>query len=235
MNLPKAKQLLERLRMRTESRGATPAEAVQAAELAERIAKRYGLDIETVGDVDRRYAIAEKRMPSWVNVLICALQIRFKIRAKYTVQTGKPVEIIFTGPDHLVGVSIWLFKAIRIDLHKRSTMAAGAMALKGGPMVRFKNQFKLNAVLEINRRLNPPEPTTITPEELEAWLEKQNSRRKKNACKKTPKQRRKMLQRELYDMLAFEHGRKAGKQIEIDTNVIGDKSERVLIESESSK
>jgi len=209
----KAKLILEKLRVRTEARGATAAEAVQAAQLAEKVARRYGLDINPI-DGARSHIISEKRLPSWVKILLWAMDRKFGIQITYRYGLGRPVEIKFVGPDHLTNVAVWLFKAIRNDLDKQSYVAARAMGKKGGALVRFRNQFRVAAAWELHARLNPP------PEAAIAEAEKRQASKSNQSRRKPKNKTMAQLQQEADDWKAMLYGTKAGKQISIDTNVL---------------
>lgn len=65
MNKDDAARLLDRLRMRTQSRGATAAEAAAAAALAERIIERYGLDRQAGQRATESHVCDTVRLPGY--------------------------------------------------------------------------------------------------------------------------------------------------------------------------
>lgn len=210
MSIQKAKRLLDRLRVRTEARGAA-AEAAQAAEFAERIAKRYGLGVGDVPD-ETSHMMREKRLPKWANVLLWAIDERFGITTKYKTGGGRPVEVVFTGPEHLTGVAVWLFKAIRKDLDDKSFIAAGAMGKVGGDRIRFRNQFRLAAAWQLHERLNPPPPQT--KEQIAETKAKVEQEVKKILDKPGG------IVKFCDDAFARKYGAECGRKIAIDTSVL---------------
>lgn len=236
MNRNKAMEMLERLRVRTKDRGATPNEAAMAASLAEKIAKRYGLDLNPKQG-QSRFTIKEKRFPRWANVVCHAMEKRFKIDGFFQHLNGRPAEITFTGPVHLTSVAAWLVRAIKIDLDKRSYVEAKAMGLKGGQLMRFRNKFRLSAAWEISDRLNPdPEFKRLnpTPEQVakaEAEVKRDSQKYDDMLAKMTPAERQAEFERVMRDSRAIRNGRAFGKEVDIGTNAVGDQSgERLRLE-----
>ena len=213
--------------MRTEDRGATPNEAAMAASLAEKIAKRYGLDANPV-EGESRYQIKDKRLPRWAHVICPALEKRFGIRGSYDGGGGVPVEIVFHGPTHLTSVAAWLFRAINVDLDKRSYIQARASGLKGGDLLRFRNQFRLSAAFELSERLNPTvvdwvEPTEQQRRDAQAESEKSLDEYMRQLKAMTPKEREAERLKVLRDSMAIQSGRAFGKEVDIGTNAVGDR------------
>lgn len=230
MNREKAMEMLERLRMRTEDRGATPNEAAMAASLAEKIAKRYGLDLEAKQG-QSRFTIKEKRLPKWAVVVCCAMEKRFKINGYFRHLGGQPAEITFKGPVHLTSVAAWLVRAIKIDLDKRSYVEARAMGLKSGELVRFRNQFRLSAAWEIGDRLNPEPRVAPTSKQVKEAAEQaeedaREMRRKyaEMLRRMSPAEREAEFQKVMRDQRAISNGRAFGKEVEIGTNAVGDQT-----------
>lgn len=237
MNREKAMEMLERLRMRTEDRGATPNEAAMAASLAEKIAKRYGLDLDPKQGKSR-FTIKEKRLPKWAAVVCVAMEKRFGVGGFFQHMQGKPAEITFTGPVHLTGVAAWLVRAIKIDLDKRSYVEARALGLKGGQLLRFRNQFRLSAAWEISDRLNPDHRVSPTSKQAKEAAEQaagdaREMRRKyaEMLRRMTPAEREAEFEKVMRDQRAISNGRAFGKEVEIGTNAVGDQSgERLRLE-----
>lgn len=219
MNRDKARDLLDRLQSRTEERGATPAEALQAAELAERIAKRYGLNLNAQRKYKSTYTTAQKSFPAWKRVVGYAIRDRFKVEEKYRVIGGQPAAIQFTGPEHLASVAAWLFRAIEIDIEKRSYIAARADGLKGGKLYSFRLEFSLAAAWEIHRRLNPAPKAESKPgpKELRRKCQQWEADKRKRLAKLSKNE----LRKEQLAVIARMKGRQLGKEMPIDTNVVG--------------
>lgn len=221
--IDKAKELLDKLQSRTEARGATPAEAEQAAKLAERIAKRYGLNLNTDKVFESTYTTSQNTFPRWGRVLAMAMRERFGVESFVGTQKGQRAKVKFTGPEHLAAVAAWLYKAIELDIKKRSYCAAKAAALSGGELRSFRLEFSLGAVWQVYHRLNPPEPVeelTLTDEDrerIDRYCEKWEAKEKKRLAKLS----RAQLKRESRQHLARLKGQKFGKEIPIGTDVVG--------------
>lgn len=229
MNIEKAKLLLEKLRVRTEGRGATTAEAIQAAELAEKIASRYGLDVNQTSTGSRTHRMKEKRFPKWANILLWGLDRRFDIVTRYATGGGIPVEVIFDGPEHLVKVATWLFKAIVKDLDKQSYLAARAMGCKGGDLVRFRNEFRTSACWRIYTRLNPPTEAELIEARKQADKAIENALKQDNSkCKRMKPWTQSDSRKAALKLKARKYGVKAGDEISIDTNVLPNHQQETL-------
>lgn len=226
MNKQKAKQILEKLRLRTESRGATPAEAETAARTAERIAKRYGLDIDPI-DSEEFHELQTRRFQSWASNLGHCMGKRFGITGFSETVKGRPARIYFRGPEHLVSVAIWLFKAIESDLNKRSYVAARSQGYRGSGLTSFRNSFRESAVMKICERLFPEEIAKARIEQQQTpsdggegeSFEKWKARMKKLK----PNQLKKVAERDLRAMKARKFGAECGAEIELGTNAVGDR------------
>ena len=221
----KARDLLEKLQARTEARGATPAEALQAAKLAERIAKRHGLDLNAERKFESVYTTSQKTFPRWKCILAWAIRDRFGVTAEYGTAKGRSAAIRFSGPEHLASVAAWLFRAIEAEIDKRSYMAARSLGLKGGNLRSFRLEFSRGAAREVWSRLVPrPEPAPdrkpMTAEErdrLRKECDDLEEKERKRLLKLSPAK----LQREIYARLARMKGSDLGKEIPINTNVMG--------------
>ena len=233
----KARDLLDKLQSRTEARGATPAEALQAAKLAERIAKRHGLDPHAERTFQSTYTTSQKTFPRWKWILAWAIRDRFGVTAECGTAKGQSAAIRFSGPEHLASVGTWLFRAIETDIDKRSYIAARALGLKGGKLRSFRLEFSRGAAREVWSRLAPrpnpkPERKPMSAEERDRlrkecddWEEKERKRLSKLSPAK--------LQKEIDASLARMKGRVLGKEIPIDTNVMSGGGVR-RIEQQSS-
>ncbi len=214
MNIEKAKELIEKLITRTEARGATPSEAIQAAELAEKIAKRYGLDVPVGDQVDQVRSLTMTSVPHWAKILLWAVQTRFDVAICHT--KCKPWIVQFEGPEHRTKVALWLFNAIRKDLDKQSYIAGRSSGKKAGKLLRFRNQFRLAAARKVARRLNP---IVLSPERI-AELKKQFEATAKKSTRKPRRLTKAEIDRIESDHLASQYGRFAGDNIKLDTNVL---------------
>jgi hypothetical protein len=177
MDREKAARLLDMLRMRTEERGATPAEAAQAADLASKIIDRYGLDEATCGNAGKSESAVEcgqKAYSDWINTLASAICQRFELTAKVVTRTGRNAIVRFVGPEHRVRVALWLFRAIEKDMRRMAAAECSRRDLSGGKMVRFRNQYFDSFSLTIWSRLDPrtPEQIEAAHKELRERLEK---------------------------------------------------------------
>ena len=218
MNIEKAKRYLEKLRAWTEARGATASEAVQAAELAEKIAERYGLDASEDADIEARIQLRYRRCPKWCVVLASAIGVRFQVEACGLRGGGLPCEVMFVGAPHRANVAAWLFRSVRNEIERSAVMAAGANDMRGGDLVRFRNQFCYVAALKIHSRLNPVSDARKL--ELQRQVEKENERpsRRRRSAKSLAKQSKP------FDMTAHRLGMEAGKAVPLDDNALPDQS-----------
>jgi hypothetical protein len=210
MDREKARQLLDKLRMRTEARGATPAEAASAAALAAKIIERYGLNESNAAEVEHTHALDEKRFPRWAHVLGWAIEERFGCSGRYQWRVGQRAAIVFRGPEHLARVSCWLFAAIAKDLDQRSRRAGDTHGVSGTQLRKFRNEFRKAACWEVWRRMRPPrEQLKGAPVE---------------SPKASPRRTRKKVSRiSSDDWVAIEAGMLCGREISLDTDVIGER------------
>lgn len=227
MNVEKAKHLLSMLRNRTEQRGATPAEAAQAAVLAEKLIKRFGLDELSPEETEQTIELKHKIFPLWASTLAWAVRKRFKCETTFTRQVGARSTVTFRGAEHNVTVATWLFMAVGKDLHRSARVHAWKANLKGPAMVRFRNRFLNAASWEVFERLNPREVELAISEASEAVIEKPKRSCKPRKRKKPTKQE---LERQLLDSQAFMSGVVAGQQVQIGTDVLGGDSKPKLLE-----
>jgi hypothetical protein len=208
MDREKAIRLLEMLRRRTEARGATAAEAAQAAELASKIAERYGLDKSNFDSVQRvGVELGQKQMPRWGIVLALAIAKRFKLQSHYIAQRGLSAKVVFSGPEHLVGVACWLFRAIEIDMRRAVDREMALSAICGSDRVRFRNEFCKSCVWAVYRRLIPV--TTEVATKQNATCVERKATKKKH---KLPSKR---------DVDAWLSGTATGETIRLSTDVLG--------------
>lgn len=214
MNRDQAKALLERLRMRTEARGATPAEAAQAAELAERIIRRYGLDRDAAATTEEQHELLERRWPPWATVLGMAIERRFALRGAMIRQRGERCRIAFTGPEHSCRVAVWLFRALEKDIRQSAERSAREAGRSGGDLVRWRNEFATAAAWSLFDRLNPIDAKRI--KSRPCVVEESPPPRRKQRGRKV----RRLTTEQMSAMLA---GSLAGRGMAIDTNVIGDR------------
>lgn len=218
MNREQAIDLLDKLRRRTEARGATPAEAAQAAELAERIIRRYGLDGSEQPASEQSREMLERRWPPWASVLAMAIERRFDVVGRYQRGGGEPCRIIFSGPEHRCRLACWLFVALAKDIRQESDREARQRGKSGPDLVRWRNDFRLTAAWELFDRLNvkvqPKLAAAPGGESNHAPPAKRKSRRSKV---------RRLTTEQMDAMLA---GQKCGRSLPIDTNVLGDRDAR---------
>lgn len=153
MNKQDAAKLLERLRLRTEARGATAAEAAAAAELAERIIQRYGLDRDSAAAGSETHVLGQNRLPSYAAVLATAMTRRFGCSGDYTWSRGERCVVRFQGPEHACRVACWLFAAVVRDLDRMAAEHVATRQVKGAGSYRLRNRFRLGAAWEVHRRL----------------------------------------------------------------------------------
>jgi hypothetical protein len=212
MNREQAQELLEKLRRRTEERGATPAEAAQAAELAEKIIQRYHLDTQTNQTSEAETTFGENRMPRWAHILCWAIQRRMHCEGGYWNQVRRPVVIVFRGEEHRTRVAAWLFKAIAGDLEKRSRSAAEKLGFRGSQSVRYRNRFKVGAAWELYRRMVPMPPKPPENASTRAESPEKPSRRRRAP--------RPMSAAQFAEFMYYQDGAEAGREISISTDVM---------------
>ena len=221
--IERAKALLERLRVRTEARGATPAEAAAAAELVDKICRRYGLDkpSDDRSSCDRPgkagQQLEEARCPGWVMNLALCVALRFRCECGYTWQIGERSTVIFTGEEHLASVAQWLFSAVYLDLRRRSHYAALAHDMKGPKRKHFRTVFCESASWEVVRRMRPPQKKPSMRELIVAQAAADAIKDKPSRKPPKPKE----LSAD--DLIACLVGQKAGRDVSIDTNAVGDR------------
>jgi hypothetical protein len=219
-----ARQLLDRLRMRTEQRGATAGEAAAAATLAERIIRRYGLDDYRGGGTSREsHVMGCNRLPSWAACLAAGICHRFGCTGQYTRCRGERTTVVFEGAEHAVRVACWLFGAVVKDLDRLARSAALEAQVVGGDGVRWKNRFRLGAAIEVSARLNPVPLRDMT--------------RRADECEEGPRKpvkpirNKRELLRAIQEQTAYAAGAEAGRRLQLETAVIGDRTpERLRLE-----
>lgn len=203
MDVEKARHLLERLRARTETRGATAAEAEAAANLAAKIIERFGLQEENLEFVST-YRLSEKRREIWIMVLLQCVESKFKIKIFYCREIGQSMEIEFQGPEHVVRVARWLFLALYIDIRKRSWVAGKALGRKGSMLTKFRREFSEGAVVAIHDRMRTAQQPQLVEESPDS--------KSKSGCK---------ARRSSLDFQAIKYGRQFGREVSLDTNAVG--------------
>ena len=217
MNRAKAIKLLDMLRRRTEANGATPAEAMQAVELAEKLMKRYKINADDVVESDEPTSssmeLQSKLCPWWASLLAFAIERRFKLKETRVLRrVGKNAVVSFVGAQHVASVAAWLFAAIANDVVTRATRQAREAKVAGGALVKFRNQFCQSAALELYERLNPP-----TEQQRIAWRQRAEEE-SESRCSRRREREVKPLSRE--ELLAMYQGAAAGRDVSIDTNAI---------------
>ncbi|MBP87009.1 MAG: hypothetical protein CMJ64_09890 [Planctomycetaceae bacterium] len=209
MNRERAIKLLEMLRRRTEARGATPAEAAQAVELAERLMKRYGIEVRDVESESKATSSMEmqtKVCPWWARLIIFGIERRFKLKdTAYRRRTGRNAVVSFVGAEHIASVAAWLFRAIVNDIVTRAEKQARRVGVRGSSLIKFRT----SASLELLDRLNPrTEQQRIAAAELaEEQRESQCSRKVKPLSPE--------------ELLAIVGGAEAGRDVSIAANAVG--------------
>lgn len=225
----KARRLLEMLRMRTEARGATPAEAAQAANLAEKLIKRFGLQSD--GKAKQETELDSKVFPTWARVLAWGICDRFELEGQYTRQKGKRAAAIFLGAEHNASVGCWLFDAVATDLQRSACNDARAAGLKGARLVVFRNAFLRAAAWEVYRRLNAKQIERRRIEAEQSAAAEGDTHEPRRKAKKKPRSLSKADQRaEQIRTAAMLSGIKAGREVAISADVIGDDSETLALE-----
>lgn len=205
----RAERLLARLRMRTEARGATAAEAAAAAELAERIIQRYGLDRQAAcADATETHQMPYKRMPGWACVLAMGICKYFGCEGQYTRQRGQRTSVIFHGQEHRVAVAAWLFAAVAKDLDARAVSEQRSLG-KVQCSLRWRNKFRLAAAWEVYGRMLPVQQLA---EEVKSAKRQVPVRRWRN---------RRELSALMEDNFAMVCGARCGREIDLNTNVLG--------------
>ena len=217
MDRAKAKRLLKMLQERTEQRGATAAEAAQAAELAAKIIERYGLDAESTEKFIMSAELGEGQWRRWATLLGAGIARRFSIEVgRWKTPRGVKSRVQFSGPEHQVRVAVWLFRAVEKDMRRMADAAAIARDLSGPEKLSFKNEFMLSAAWCVHTRLNPPTEAELT-EYWEAQRGEDRSRRSKHYEPKNAD--------------AFLAGAKAGEAIKLDAGVLpGEQTQAPRIE-----
>lgn len=222
MNKAKAMRLLEMLRRRTEGRGATAAEAAQAAGLAEKLIKRFGLD-EIEGDPEQsfEYETAGKTFPQWGCILAMGLERRFKCKGVYIRQVGKLARVRFTGPEHRARVAAWMFAAVSFDLRRDANSHARANGMAGPQLVEFRNRFLLSASLRVLARLNP-----LPPAERIGHDNNGDDSTAAATCRPRKQKRLTIAEAAKQSRLvtASVLGREAGARVKLSDQVIGDQT-----------
>lgn len=226
MDRDKAARLLDMLRMRTEARGATPAEAAQAAELAAKIIQRYGLD-DTCGKRPTQSALecGQKKRAAWIITLASAIGRRFDLNAELATCTGRNAIVRFIGPEHRVNVALWLFRAIEKDMRRMVSAECSRRGLKGGRLVRFRNQYFDSFTLTIWARLDPR-----SPEQIEADAKRIRDQLQEHPRQQPTRALKRFSQMDDLDWQASRAGGAAAESISLSTSVIsGDKAAPMLI------
>lgn len=226
----KAIRMLEMLRVRTEARGATPAEAEQAARMADRIMKRYNLNGDEQIEANADIEPGTNKVEGWAYTLMQAIARRFEVKASYREVVGHKSVVRFTGPEHRIAVAKWLFLAIAKDLNKRSHIEGRTAGLTGGKFRSFRLQFRQAAAFAILRRFfDDPfgvSEVVVSDEERERYAKQrkqQEEREKKRISKMSKKQRMEQLKAELLRRHAANSGNQFGNEVAIDTNAVGGK------------
>lgn len=223
--IEKAKSLLEKLRTRTIARGATAAEAAQAAELADRIIKRYGLDDIQVDQATESVLCEFKKIPRFWYSVGPAIADHFGVKVRY--KRDGP-SIVFIGKPHLASVAAWLFEAIKNDIDKQSYQAAKDNGLSGGKLRSFRNEFSRSAGGRVMVRMwklkqSPETEVEVSQAARDRWdaeRRRDKERLKRRLGKMTFAQRRAFERKETEKGFADELGREFGEKISIDANAV---------------
>lgn len=221
--IEKAKILLDKLRTRTVARGATAAEAQQAAELAEKIIARYGLHETKTEDCLESVSCGFKKIPIWWIIVGHAIARRFGVKSRFR---DRDRAASFFGPPHLASVAAWLFRAIKDDIDKNSYQSAKEAGFSGGKLRSFRVAFSLSAACRVSDRIEPIpiKDIVVTKADEERW-EKQRLRRQRNKQRRlasmTIDQRREIQKKNDLKKLSREIGSKFGNEIPIETNAVG--------------
>ncbi len=213
MTREKAIKLLEMLRCRTEARGATPAEAMQAAKLSADIIERYQLDDQPI-DRQKGIEMGEGGNRSWMNLLAGGIRKRFQLKSAVIIKCkGQYSKVRFTGPEHAVGVACWLFRAIEVDMRKMASLECIRRDLYGAAKLRFRNAFMVSCACAIYERLAP-----IVVTDIVVPVDCKPKRRRKCKRKKRLKNSdvRKLMQARDAHFVGF----KAGESIKLNTDVL---------------
>jgi hypothetical protein len=228
MKREQAIKLLERLRMRTEQRGATPAEAAQAAELAQKIIARFNLSCEEQIEAAKCVETGQKQRGKWIELLGGALRKKFCLNRAEGIRTSaKNYLVRFQGPEHAVSVACWLFRAIELDMRKLAAFEAIKLDLKGADLVRFRSEFMYSCAARIYVLLNP-------------WTEEEQARfdaiMEEDDCKpsKPKKLTALQLKQSLVAMQAARAGYHAAEQIKLGTDAVGGRSREQLLLGQSN-
>lgn len=204
----RAKRLLRLLRLRTESRGATAAEAAASAELAAKLIDRYGLDASDSETVEDGVTLDQRRFPRWANVLAWSISDRFSVKGKYFTQVGQPSRVVFIGAEHRVGVACWLFLAVASDLRKRAARDSQQVGVSGSAKTVFQGEFLVAAAWEVYRRLNSD------------WRAKLAGPLAQQAQQQAKPSRSRKVARRRSDNMAYCLGVLAGRQVSLETNAL---------------
>ena len=214
------KELLRKLLVRREDRGATPAEAAQAIELASKLMKKYGLAVGDVADTptrDESVQLQTKRPKHWVRALVVILADHFRCEAVQR-EHWRGVVFTFRGPEHLAAVACWLFRAVANELYNSATRSARQAGCRGAKIEQYRCSFLQAAIWSIDNRLDPPTP--LTDEEREKLLAEA---RKHVITHKAPRLSEQQL-------LAMCNGREFGGNVSLSTNAIGSPRARMALE-----
>jgi len=222
MNRDQAKQLLERLRMRTEARGATAAEAAQAADLAEKIIRRYGLDQETDPHAPQQADVetGQRRVPVWAIALAMGIEKRFHVASYIRKHGEQRGNVVFEGPEHRVRVACWLFRAVATDLRRACDRSAREHGRAGPALVRFRNQYLSAAAWEVYERLNPERVAEMRRKIAEQA--EQVARGERPPSKPVKFSKRALQAASRFDRDADRCGMAAGREVSIDANVLSE-------------
>ena len=225
----KAMRMLEMLRVRTESRGATPAEAEQAAIMVDRICNRYGIDPKEVSSSEAYFKMPTNKFPSRSYSIARCVISRMGIEHSILQRTGHSSWVKFSGPEHLVSVACWLFHAIVNDIANRSQDACQNTGLNRVDNRAFREKFRMSAAFAVQDRLAPEVRVeiNISAEDLQKerdFMERCDQREKARLKKMTRSERREHKKKQQLERRALLLGVKCGMQVEIGTNAVGDRS-----------
>lgn len=218
----KAMKMLEMLRVRTEARGATPAEAEQAALMVDRICKRYGIEPADVDNNEAFFKMQTNQFPIRCYCIARCVASRFGIEHTILKKEGYRSWLKFSGPEHLVSVACWLFKAITNDIENRSVDAGRAAGLKAHAYRTFRDKFRMSAALAVRERLAPEPPLELNFTDAELIAAR------KRLKKMTRSQRRKLKDKQKLERHARQLGVQCGMEVEIGTNAVGDRRGKTL-------
>lgn len=142
----------------TVANGCTPAEAADAAGLAQKLLEKYQLDILDIEtgapkeEVLRHFIVTEKRV---VNPGQCSLvaAIAGAFSCKVVIHQDNPIRYALVGFDSDCQVAIAIYNRVYWALHTRATLEAQEHGEEKAGIVRFRNCFLQGAAAEIARRL----------------------------------------------------------------------------------